>query len=87
MPNSLPALNGGIPDWIFPVLLHALDPAFALQGLREDVLAAELALIYANTVKTLILPAVLFQRPVGKDLIPFSPLSAQGALAYLQFTE
>ena len=35
----------------------------------------------------LILPAVLFQRPVGKDLIPFSPLSAQGALAYLQFTE
>ena len=56
-------------------------------GLREDVLAAELALIYANTVKTLILPAVLFQRPVGKDLIPFSPLSAQGALAYLQFTE
>jgi hypothetical protein len=32
MPNSLPALNGGIPDWIFPVLLHALDPAFALQG-------------------------------------------------------
>ena len=57
------------------------------RGLREDVLAAELALIYANTVKTLILPAVLFQRPVGKDLIPFSPLSGQGALAYLQFTE
>ena len=57
------------------------------RGLREDVLAAEFALIYANTVNTLILPAVLFQRPVGKDLIPFSPLSAQGALAYLQFTE
>ena len=88
MPNSLPALNGGIPDWIFPVLLHRAGSSVrSAGGSGEDVLAAELALIYANTVKTLILPAVLFQRPVGKDLIPFSPLSAQGALAYLQFTE